>query len=175
MSTVVAGAGELSERVMALVAQHTGRERAVITPETDIERDLGCSIVEARALMERLEAELEIDMAGFDPDRHFDSAGSLLWPIGVSLVVALPLAVLIMLTLGSTLMSWGLVSARAAAGGGLFLLAYFGSVLVVGLVTTILPALRMRGREKIPVTVQMLIEAAVLRHWPASFEKGAPQ
>ncbi len=172
MSTVDAGGGDVSERVMAVVAQHMGRERAVITPETDMERDLGCTMGEARALMERLEIEFGIDMSGFDPERHFDSAGSLLWPIGVSLVVALPLAVLIMLVFGTTLMSLGLVSARAAAGGGLFGLVYLVSVLVVGVVTTVLPALRVRGREKIPVTVQMLIDAASRRRWPASFEKG---
>lgn len=169
---MVAGVDELSERVMELVAQYSGRERSVITPETEIVRDLGCTSDEARALIARLSGDLGIDMREFDPDRHFDSSGSLFWPIAVSLVVALPVSVLVVLTLGPAILAWGLVSARAASNGGLFLLVYLACVLVVGFITTVLPALRASSVERIPVTVEMLVEAAALKRWPASYEKG---
>ncbi len=157
---------------MAIVAIQTGRERAVIGPETQIERDLGCTGDEARALVERLGAEFGIDMSGLDPDLHFDSASSLIWPIGVSAVVALPAVVFVVATFGTTLLSWGIIGTRAAANGGLFLLVYLVAVLLLVFITTVLPALRARGGEKVPITVQMLIEAAALRRWPTSYGKG---
>ena len=169
---MVAGAQDVSERVIELVAQQTGRARAAITPETEIERDLGCTASEIRDLMVRLEMDLGIDMTGFDFDRHFDEPGSLLWPIGVSLVVALPVTVMLTPLVGLLLGAAGVDAARLAAGRGPFLLVYLSCVLLIGVVTILLPRLRTRRCEKIPVTVQTLIEAALLRRWPAQKVEG---
>lgn len=163
---MVAGVEELSERVMALVADETGRARVVITPDTDIERDLGCSVEEIRALLARLEREFRIDMSGLDFDRHFDRAGSLLWPFAVALVVALPATILLMFLLQPIYRAAGLAGSRIAANGGLFALTYLACVLLLAFTTAVLPRLRARRVEKLPVTVQTLIEAALIRRWP---------
>lgn len=163
---VVAGVEELSERIMALVAQETGRERAVITLRTELQRDLGCSPSEITALLARLAREYRIDMNGFDFDRHFETPSSLAWPIGVALVVALPLSVLFVMLAGPSLLQLGLVSGRMAASGGLFLMTYVTSALLIATLTVALPMLRRSQHSKQLVTVETLIEAALLKKWP---------
>lgn len=163
---VVAGVEELSERVMALVAEETGRERVAITPATDIERDLGCSIEEIERVLARLQREFRIDMTGLDLDRHFDRTGSYIWPLLVASVVSLPLSVIAMLALGPVFALLGIAGTPLAAGGGLLVLVYLACVVLIGLVTTALPRLRARRAEAVPVTVQTLIEAALMRKWP---------
>lgn len=166
MRAVVAGVEELSERIMALVAQETGRERAVITSATELQRDLGCSPDEIRALLARLQREYRIDMTGFDFDRHFETPASLVWPIGVALVVSLPLSVLIVMLAGPSILAAGLVSPKLAASGGLFALVYAASALLIGVLTVALPMMHGSQHPKLPVTAETLIEAALLKKWP---------
>lgn len=169
---MVAGVGELSERVMALVAEQTGRERAVITPDTEIERDLGCTADEACELLERMEREFGIDMRGLQPNRHFDTAGSIAWPLVVVLVVGIPMSLLLTPIVGLFVQAIGLGGSRITVAGGMFGLVYLACVLSIGFVTTVLPRLRARRIEKVPVTVQMLIEAAILGRWPTGAAEG---
>jgi hypothetical protein len=169
---VVAGVGEVSEQVMTIVAEQTGRERAVITASTEIQRDLGCSDEEIQGLLSRLKREYGIDMRGFDYDRHFESPGSLFWPLVVAIVVALPISVLLVFLVGPVLRALGFAGPLMAGVGGPFVLTYVSCVLLVGFLTVVLPRLRAPREEKIPVTVQMLIEAALLRKWPIRHLEG---
>ena len=149
---------------MALVAQETGRERAVITPATELQRDLGCSPDEIHALLARLQREYRIDMTGFDYDRHFETPSSLVWPIGVAVVVSLPLSILFVLLAGPSLIASGMISTRLTASGGLFALTYVMLFSGLTMLTVALPALR--GRPGVsPVTVNTLIESALTRKW----------
>lgn len=169
---MVAGVDEVSERVKSLIAQVTGRERAVITLETQLDRDLGCTPDEVHALLARVQREFGVDMTGFDYDRHFDPPGSLVWPLVVAAVVALPMTVLAMYLLAPVFRASGLDGARIAASGGLFWMTYVACMALIGIATTLLPFLRSRGDEKVPLTVEMLIEAAILKRWPAARAEG---
>ena len=52
---------------------------------------------------------------------------------------------------------------------------YAISAAALGVVTVVLPRLRARREERIPLTVQLLIEAALIGKWPAPIEKGISQ
>lgn len=169
---MVAGVDEVSEHVKSLIAQETGRERAVITLDTRLDRDLGCTPDEVHALLARVQREFGVDMTGFDYDRHFDAPGTMFWPLAVGAVVALPVALLATFALGPVFRMTGLDSARLAASGGLFWITYLACMALIGFATTLLPILRSRADEKVPLTVELLIEAAILKRWPANRAEG---
>lgn len=170
---MVAGVEELSARVIAAVADQTGLSAATITPDTEIERDLGLAGEDTRELLERLQYEFGIDMTGFEYERHFHARGAPHWPLAVAAVVALPTSVLAAALLGVVARGAGIEPTRYLSPGAFFMLVLGACFLAIAFATTFLGSLGFRPESKVPVTVKMLIEAAVLKKWPAGDVRGA--
>jgi hypothetical protein len=170
---VVAGVEELSERVIAAVAEQSGLAASTITADTEIERDLGITGEGTRALLERLQNEFGIDMTDFDYDRHFHAAGAPHWPVAVAAVVAFPTSVLVTSVLGPLARWVGIEPTRYLSPGAFFALVLVACFLAIGFATTLLGSLNVRREKKIPVTVKMLIVAAALKKWPTVDVRGS--
>ena len=151
---------------MSVVAEQTGWNLRAITPDSEIEGDLGCTGDDARELMLRMEREFGIDMSRVDFSRHFGSEASAGWPIVVAMVVSVPMSVLAMHGLGLAARALGLGGAGMLQGSWSFALVYLACCLVVVVMTKLVPGGRTRRVRRIPVTVQHLIDAARTRQWP---------
>jgi hypothetical protein len=157
------GADDLSEYVMVLVAEELGRSRKAMLPGSRIEEDFGCTGDDARQLLERMQREFEIDMADFVFERHFgdETAG---WPVLVTLVVTLPVAVLAMQGIGFACRIAQCGGDSVRQSGWFFFAVCTVCALLIAYLTRYLPS---ASREpKISVTVQDLIDAARTRRWP---------
>ena len=169
---MVAGVEELSARVIAAVADQTGLAAATITPDTELERDLGISNKDTFELLNRLQREFGIDMSSFQYDRHFHARGAPPWPVAVAAVVAFPTAVLAMPLVGLLGRSIGVEPTRYLSPGAFFVVVLAACFLAIGLATTFLGSFRVSAEHKIPVTVKMLIEAAAMKKWPVGTAQG---
>lgn len=161
------GADDISGRVIELVAEQTGWNRRAITPDTEIERDLGCTGDAARELLFRLEREMGIDMSGLEFRQHFDE-GAPRWPFAVSLVLAVPAGVLVMHLTGLLARAFALDLPGFTQRGWFFVVVLLACAVLIWVLTTLIPADRVWGVRKTPVKVQHLIDAARLGRWPLS-------
>jgi hypothetical protein len=160
-------ADDISERVIELVSEQTGWNPRAITPDTEIERDLGCTGDAARELLFRLEREMDIDMTGMEFRNHF-SEGAPRWPLAVPVVLALPSGVLAMHLIGLLARAVSLELPAFTQRGWFFVVVVLACAAVIWGLTTLIPADRVWGVNKTPVKVQHLIDAARLGRWPLS-------
>lgn len=156
---------ELSERVIELVSEQTGWNARAITPDTEIEGDLGCTGDAARELLFRLEREMGIDMSGLEFHHHFDEDAPR-WPFAVSLVLAVPAGVLVMHLMGLLARALALDLPGFTQRGWFFVVVLIACAILIWGLTTLIPADRVWGVKKTPVKVQHLIDAARLGRWP---------
>ena len=80
---------DLVDRVAEFVARETGTSRGSIATGTIMEDDLGCTGMDAAALMDAFAREFNVDMEGFRFESHFGPEGS-----GPELLILLPLVLL---------------------------------------------------------------------------------
>jgi hypothetical protein len=163
------------ERVMRIVAEETGWNRLAIREDAEIEGDLGCSGDRARELLLRIERELGVDLHAIDFDRHFDNETGRGWPVAVSFVVALPTSVLAMHAIGALVRLTGSEGSAVLASTTFFAFVYVACGLSIALLTRLVPRLKRRRRDKLPVTVRHLIDAARTGKWPFASHKGQSQ
>lgn len=176
MSALVSiGEDDLAEYVMAVIAEQIGLSRKAMALESTIEGDFGCSGSDALELLERLQREFGIDMTDFEFNRHFDGRRSAGWPFATAAVVAAPLSVVIMPLIGLVARSFGVTITNHLSPGGYFATVYASSFVLTMMATTLLPSERARRARKIPVTVQMLIDAARSGRWPRAAREGQIQ
>ena len=160
----------IAQRVIKMIAHHTGQRTEEVTPDAFIDRDLGCAGQDAAVLMGRLADEFDSDMRGVVWERHFSARGGRGWPLLVALVVAAPLSAVGMIVTG-----WALQAAGRGGLGGpawLFGAVYLACFVLVALITIFLPRGRAVRARIIPITVQDVIDAARLGAWPFPGRQG---
>ena len=156
----------LSKRVMAIVAHHRGVPASQLTLLTDVYKDLGCSGDDVDDLFLDLENRFGIDFSGFQFDRHFGAEGTPLWGWQFDEIVWFLGLVAVAVAVGINVEGWwGPLPGPITFVGFVFLAGAWGY-----LGSRILPSSRNWERERIPVTVGNLIEAARTKAWPIKYE-----
>ena len=156
----------IQKRIFAIVAHHRGFPVSQLTLQTDLYKDLGCTGDDVDELFLDLKKRFGVDFSGFQFDRHFTPEGTPIWSWHFDEFVWF-LGFMVVAVASQIIAErlWGHLPGPITFVGFVLLFGAWGY-----LGSRVLPSSRLWERERIPVSVGDLIEAARTKAWPIKYE-----